>query len=117
MPFLAVSTKNPIVSKEAPAARKKAPTVRAKAQKHNCKQRSSIVSRKRPTVNKKSCMVERNYSPLPPIFGSKAFFRGGGWLFFLRPHAAGILYAPPSIHAPPLEGYFQGWGCTKFSEP
>ena len=40
-----------------------------------------------------------------------------GGVYILRPHAAGILYAPPLLFAPPpLEGYFQGWGwgCIKF---
>ena len=32
-------------------------------------------------------------------------------MYILRPHAAGILYAPPPlIHPPPLGGSFQGWG-------
>ena len=54
----------------------------------------------------------------PPIFGYKAFFRGGGWgCVFCAPHAAGFFTPLPFIHAPPLEGYFQewgGWGCIKF---
>ena len=38
-------------------------------------------------------------------------------MYILRPHAAGILYAPPFYTPPLLEGYFQGWGgwgCVKF---
>ena len=34
----------------------------------------------------------------------------GVGVYILSPHAAGILYPPPFIRPPPLEGYFQGWG-------
>ena len=38
--------------------------------------------------------------PLPPIFGWKTFFRGGGWgVYILSPHAARILYPP--FYTPP----------------
>ena len=61
------------------------------------------------------------YTPPPPSphFWPEGTFqwRGVG-VNILRPHAAGILYAPPPfIHPPPLEGSFQGWGgwgCIKF---
>ena len=52
------------------------------------------------------------YTPPPlPHFWPKGIFQGRGvGVYTLRPHAAGILYAPPFIHPPPLGGYFQGWG-------
>ena len=59
---------------------------------------------------------EKLYSPPPsPPFLAKSHFsgEGGGGVYF-EPHAVGILYPPPFIHPPPLEGYYQGWGCIKF---
>ena len=53
----------------------------------------------------------------PPHFWLNGTFqRSGVGVYILRPHAAGILYAPPPLfmHPPPLEGSFQGWGCIKF---
>ena len=51
------------------------------------------------------------------ISGQKAFFRGGGWVFFFE----GVRdrnFIPPPFYTPPTpEGYFQGWGgggCIKF---
>ena len=46
--------------------------------------------------------------PPPPHFWPKCIFQGRGvGVYILRPHAVGILYAPPPfIHPPPLEGYF-----------
>ena len=65
----------------------------------------------------------RNYihlPPSPPLSGQKTFFRGGGGgvgVYILRPHAAGILYAPPFYTPPhPQKGTSEarGWGCIKF---
>ena len=48
--------------------------------------------------------------PPSPHFWPKGIFQGRGvGVYILRPHAAGILYAP--LYTPPtLGGYFQGWG-------
>ena len=39
-------------------------------------------------------------------------------MYILRPHAAGILYAPPPSHTPPTPrrvfSGVGGWGCFKF---
>ena len=48
--------------------------------------------------------------PPPPHFGQKTFFRErGGGVYFEAPRGR-ILYPLPLLYAPPLEGYFQGWG-------
>ena len=56
----------------------------------------------------------RNYirpPPPTPISGHKAFFRGGGvGVYILRPHAAGILYAPPFYTPPTPRRVFSGVG-------
>ena len=65
---------------------------------------------------------EKLYTPPPPSphFWPKGIFKGRGvGVYILRPHAAGILYAPPFlIYTPPTprrvfsgEG---GWACIKF---
>ena len=56
---------------------------------------------------------EKFYVHPPPYLARRHFqCGGGGGVYILRPHVAGILYAiPPFLHAPlPLEGSFQGWG-------
>ena len=57
------------------------------------------------------CTCSReNFSPPPsPIFGQKAFFKGG--VYILKPPTAGFLYARP----PTPWGVFSGvGGCIKF---
>ena len=62
----------------------------------------------------------RNYihpPPPPPYFWLKGIFQGRGvGVYILRPHEAGILYAPP-FYTPPtprrvISGV-GGWGCIK----
>ena len=54
----------------------------------------------------------------PPHFWPEGIFQGRG-VYILKPHAAGILYAPPPpfIHPPTPRRVFSGaggWGCIKF---
>ena len=49
----------------------------------------------------------------PPILAGRHFSGRGGGGYILKPPTAGILYAQPClIRPPPLQGYFQGWGCV-----
>ena len=49
--------------------------------------------------------------PPPPHFWLKGIFQGRGvGVYILRPHAAGILYAPPFYTPPTPRRVFQGWG-------
>ena len=63
----------------------------------------------------------RNYiRPPPPFphFWPKGIFQGRGvGVYIWRPHAAGILYAPPFYTPPTPRRVFSGvggWGCIKF---
>ena len=60
------------------------------------------------------------YAPPPPSphFWLKGIFQGRGvGVYILRPHAPGILYAPPFYTPPTPRRVFSGvggWGCIKF---
>ena len=67
------------------------------------------------------CLVDRcnvisreNYippPPPPPHFWPKGIFQGRGvGVYILRPHAAGILYAPPFYTPPTPRRVFSGVG-------
>ena len=62
---------------------------------------------------------EKLHTPPPsPHFWPKGIFQGRGvGVYILRPHAAGILYAPPFYTPPTPRRVFSGvggWGCVKF---
>ena len=73
-----------------------------------------------PFLRKGALSPGRTYIPPPPSphFWPKGIFEGRGvGVYILRPHVAGILYAPPFYTPPTPRRVFSGvggWGCIKF---
>ena len=65
-----------------------------------------------PHPRNKTCLHgEIIYPPPLPSFLAKRHFSGeGGGGVYSEPPRGRNFIRPPLLYAPPLEGYFQGWG-------